>query len=633
MAHTIIGTAGHIDHGKSSLVKALTGTDPDRLVEEQERGMTIDLGFAFLNENIAFIDVPGHERFIKNMVAGVSTVNMAMLVIAADDGVMPQTREHLDILSLLHLSSGIIVITKIDLVDQDLLALVEGDIAELVKGTFLQSAPVFKVSTKTGEGIDLLRSYLFDIGAKVEPRPDRGVFWLPVDRSFTIKGFGTVVTGTVLSGRATVGDSLEMLPAQKELRVRGIQTHGRTATEAKLGDRAALNLTNIARDEIDRGDVLATPGQFAPTRLFDVRLSLLGNAKKPLANRTRLRLHVGTREILARVKLLDRDQLEPGDSSISQLLLEKPAVAMRRDPFVIRQYSPAITIGGGIILDVNPKPHRRHHPETLRHLAGMENPDPFEILTSLLLSSQDREMSLDDLSKSSGLTAEQLRGHLDGLVQEKQIIQLGSRSKPMFFHKTNYARLLERLRETLQSFHSKEPLRPGMSKAELKNQAAANASPQLFESALANLIQDGFIEEQPQWVKLADHRIQLSSKDEEMGEAIFHLLLQNEFATPSAEELARRLGRPLSEVLRVLGALQGMGKVVRLEGDIYFHAEAVEEAKRRLLDWIQAHEEISVSQFRELLSTTRKYAMALLLHFDQIHLTERVGDVRYLKSS
>ena len=424
-----------------------------------------------------------------------------------------------------------------------------------------------------------------------------------------------------------------MLPARKDVRVRGIQTHGKTATEAKLGDRAALNLTNIAKDEIQRGDVLATAGQFTPTVLFDVKLSLLTSAKKPLANRTRIRLHIGTREILARVKLLDRDQLEPGDAAIAQVRLEQSAVAMRRDPFVIRQYSPTITIGGGIILDVNPKPHRRYHQETLRHLANMEKQDPLEMLTSLLLSRHGAEMSIDDLIKGSGLAADQLRNHLDQLVQQEQIIQFGSRNKPLFFHKINYARLQERIIETLRAFHNKEPLRPGMSKAELKSQATEGASHQLSELALGNLIQNDIIEEQPQWVKLAEHRIQLSSKDEEIGESISAILLQNKYATPSPDELARQIGKPFAEVQRVLGALQGMGTILRLEGDIFFHAEAVKEAKQQLLDWMQARKEISVSQFRELLNTSRKYAMALLQHFDQVQFTERVGDVRYLKSS
>jgi selenocysteine-specific elongation factor len=632
MAHIIIGTAGHIDHGKSSLVKALTGTDPDRLVEEQERGMTIDLGFAFLDENIAFIDVPGHERFIKNMVAGVSTVDMAMLVVAADDGVMPQTREHLDILSLLNLKRGLIVITKIDLVDAELLQLVEEDIHDLIADSFLQAAPMFRVSTKTGAGIDVLRNALISLANQAEPRPDHGALWMPVDRSFSIKGFGTVVTGSVLSGSVRAGELLDLLPAQKEVRVRGVQSHGQTVAEARLGDRAALNLANIAREEIQRGDVLATHGNFSPSSLFDAKLTLLKGAKKPLAHRSRIRLHVGTREILARVKLLDSDKIEPGNSALVQLQLEQPAVAMRRDPYVIRQYSPTITIGGGIILDTNPKPRRRFHKETLLYLQNMEKEDPREMLTSLLFGRQNSEISAEDLIKSSGLTSEFVHNILDQLEQLQEIIRLGSKSKPLFLYRLNYVRLQERLVEILQAFHSKEPLRPGMSKAELKGQITAGISQQLFELTLSALIKNGIVEEQPQWVKLTEHRIQLSPKDEETAKAIRQSLLEDKFNTPTEEEIAGRIGKPIAEVHRTIGAMQGLGEVLHLEGDIYFHSKAVEEAKARLFDWAKKNEEISVSQFRELLNTTRKYALALLLHFDQQRITERVEDVRIIKS-
>ena len=627
MSHIIIGTAGHIDHGKSSLVKRLTGTDPDRLSEEQERGMTIDLGFAFLTDNIAFIDVPGHEKFIKNMVAGVSTVDMAMLVVAADDGVMPQTREHLDILSLLQVREGVIALTKIDLVEPDWIALVEEDIRSLVKGTFLEKAPIFRVSSATGAGVDALREALIQMADRAHGRKDRGVFWMPVDRSFTIKGFGTVVTGSVLSGQVAVGESVELLPAQRVVKIRGIQTHGKAVEAARLGDRAALNLANISKDEIERGDVLATPEYFEPSRIFDVRFHLLRSAQRPLKHRTRVRLHVGTREIMARIRPLDAEVIEPGQSAFVQLFLEEPAVAIRRDPFVIRQYSPPITIGGGTILDTNPVRHKRFDAGVLERLAALEEHDPTEVVVSALLA-RPIQTDLKELIRASGISEAELIKILDGLVQQGLVIRWGPANNPFFFHSLQMDRLKERLLNALEEFHRKEPLRPGMSKAELRNQLGEGLAAVLFERALEGLKVEGKLDESQQWVKLKAHQIRLSENERELADVLTKELLSRRFATPSEEELSRTASAPVQEVRRVLGALQGLGDVVRIEGNIYFHHEAVEEAREKLIRFGRQNEEISVSQFREMLGTSRKYAMALLTYFDQIGLTERVGEVR-----
>jgi len=630
MAHIIIGTAGHIDHGKSALVKALTGTDPDRLAEEQERGMTIDLGFAFLTDNIAFIDVPGHEKFIKNMVAGVSTVNAAMLVIAADDGVMPQTREHLDILSLLQVEQGLIAVTKIDLVDAEWLEMVIEDIRDLVKGTFLKQAPIFRVSSVTGEGVDKLRQAILEMAGRIRARQDRGVFWMPIDRSFTIKGFGTVITGSVLSGTVTPGDTLEILPQKRTVKVRGIQKHGKPATEATLGDRAALNLTNIAKDEIHRGDVIATANYFTPSTLFDGKFRLLASAKKAMKNRTRVRVHLGTSEIMARVKILGQEKIEPGESAFVQLILEEEAVAMRHDPFVVRQYSPPITIGGGTILDTNPEPHRRFDENALKHLQSIETQNPEEIISAALLSRPYTEIDVQELAQKTGIDLKQLADALAEMEQKDIVMRLGSAKSPKYFHVVNYDKLKNKILSILKDFHTREPLRPGMSKAELKAQVTANISNNLFEKALNDLKENEQIEEQPQWVKLQSHRIKLSPEDEKLARSILDLLSAAQFSTPSDKEMADQLQQPMADIQRVLGALQGLGDILRMEGNIYFPAQSIEEAKKRLMDFARSKEEISVSEFRELLGTSRKYAMAILGHFDQIGLTERVGDVRVI---
>ncbi len=630
MSHIIIGTAGHIDHGKSALVKRLTGSDPDRLVEEQERGMTIDLGFAFLTDNIAFIDVPGHERFIKNMVAGVSTVDLALLVVAADDGVMPQTREHLDILSLLQLSHGAVAITKIDMVDEEWIDLVEEDVKNLLAGTFLQDAPVFRVSSITGAGVDALKKALIQLAEKTNSRPDRGVFWMPIDRSFTIKGFGTVVTGSVLSGKATAGDTLEILPAQRIVKIRGIQKHGQAANEAKLGDRAALNLASIGKDEIQRGNVLATANYFRPTVLFDTKLHLLNSANKALKNRSRVRVHVGTREILARLKILDREKIEPGEDSYVQIQLEGEAVAIRRDPFVIRQYSPPITIGGGIILDTNPRRHRRFDDELLARLKNMEREDPGELLETTLLAHSDAHVTLRDLVRITGLNENELEVQLNDLAQKDTILKFGAKANPAFYHKINFKMLQEHIVSALGMFHEKEPLRPGMNKAELKNQVGKKTTPRIFDLALDELIVKGEIKETMQLLKLKTHKIELSENDKKIAAEIVRLLSANKFSTPSAEEMAQITGKSVGDIRRVLGALQGKGDVLRMEGDIFFSKESIREAQEMLLNFAKTSEEITVSQFREKLGTTRKYAMALLGYFDQIGVTERVADVRVI---
>lgn len=633
MSHIIIGTAGHIDHGKSALVKKLTGSDPDRLVEEQERGMTIDIGFAFLTDNIAFIDVPGHERFIKNMVAGVSTVDLALLVVAADDGVMPQTREHLDILSLLQLQRGAIAITKVDLGDEEWVDLVEEDVRNLVAGTFLQDAPIFRVSSVTGQGVPELKKALIELAESTTSRPDRGIFWMPIDRSFTIKGFGTVVTGSVLSGKTARGDTLEILPAKRKVKIRGIQKHGHAADAANLGDRAALNLANIAKDEIQRGNVLATADYFVPTVLFDTKLHLLKSAKKALKNRTRVRVHVGTREILARLKILDREKIEPGEDAFIQIQLEAEAVALRRDPFVIRQYSPAITIGGGIILDTNPKRHRRFDEELLERLKKMEHKDPIEIVNTALLAQSSTQINLKELVRLTGLNEDELREIVDNLVAQNIVVKFGKNTNPSLLHQVNLKRIQENIQNTLLEFHKTEPLRPGMNKAELKNQTTANASPQAFELALNDLIASGVVAEDVQLVKLKSHKIELSARDEKIAAEIVHILAERKFSTPSEDEIANLTTAAGDDVRRVLGALQGMGKIQRMEGNIFFLKTSVDEARDILLRFAQTNEEISVSQFRELLETTRKYAMALLGYFDQIGLTERVADVRVINKN
>jgi len=620
--HKIIGTAGHIDHGKSSLVRALTGTDPDRLAEEQERGMTIDLGFAFLNENIAIIDVPGHEKFIRNMVAGVSTIDLALLVIAADDGIMPQTREHFDILKLLQLRHGIIALTKIDIVEKEWLEIVHEDIRSWIRGSFLEAAPIVPVSSQTSEGIAELRRLLITKAEETPSRNDRGIFWMPVDRSFTIKGHGTVVTGSVLSGEIHDGDSIELLPAQQTLRLRGIQTHGRTTARAQLGDRAALNVMNVSKNDIHRGDVLATPGSVEPSSRIDVKLSTLPSAAHPLAGRTRLRLHLGTREVMARVRLLDRDKLPAGASCYAQLILEEPVVALKREPFIIRFYSPQFTIGGGIILDAHPPLHRRHDRDILEHLKRLEDLNPVEIVISALVAIDKPPIKLIDLAKELGLTPMALEAIVQELVSQKIIYLRGN----LLLHRQNFHRLKVKIIESLGLFHTKEPLRPGMIKSALSLQVKTGLP--FFEATLEELTAEQLIAQQDDVIRLADFAIHLNPAEEKQAEKIMAILAGSPFLTPPPKIIAQMSGLSNDEIQHTLTALQGMGRIVRLDEDIYFTTAALAEVEKKLEQFAPEDSEFGVGEFRELLNTTRKFALPLLNYFDEKGITERIGEKR-----
>jgi selenocysteine-specific elongation factor len=625
MPHIIIGTAGHIDHGKSALIRALTGTDPDRLKEEKQRGLTIDLGFAFLGDDIAFIDVPGHEKFVKNMVAGVSTIDMAMLVVAADDGVMPQTREHLDILSLLQILSGILVITKTDLVETDFTDLVEEELRDLCKGSFMNDAPVFRVSAITGEGIEELKTHLLTHLNKNE-RPNRGFFWMPVDRSFSVKGFGTVVTGSVLSGQTAVGDALELLPDGKQVRVRNIQTHGHQATTVGMAERGAINIHPIDRENVHRGQVLATPGYFSASSRMDARLSLLPGSPRTLRNRSRIRLHLGTDEIMARVRLLERPELAPGSSQYVQLLLERPTVAMRRQPFVIRQYSPTLTIGGGIILDANATQFRKGDSARLAQLKASEKQDPLELIATVLLNDEQLEWTTTDLARKTGMPEQDLTPLLDTAKEQGEILAMGAGKKTRWIHRSALDRLEVLVRGTLTRFHEQEPLKPGISKAELKNQVADDLSASLFDKALQELEQNEVIENIQQWVRLTGYRIRLEPQDQKLADRIEKEYLEALFQPPDLSGLSKTLAANPVAIRKVIDAMIGQNKLIATGQDFYFHQQALIEAGKRLIETEKS--EISVSEFRELVNTSRKYALPLLTLMDDLGMTERVADVR-----
>ena len=401
--HVVIGTAGHIDHGKSLLTKVLTGTDPDRLKEEKERGMTTDLGFAFFGDNVTIIDVPGHEKFVRHMLAGASTIDLVLLVIAADDGIMPQTIEHFEITKLLGIKKGIIVITKKDLVDNEWLKLIEVDIKKMIQGSFLEKAPMISVSSITGEGIPELKKLINELIKNIEPKPDRGIFRMPIDRCFTMKGFGTVVAGTILSGSVKLGERIELLPQNKIARLRGIQIHNQSVNSATIGTRAALNLIGVEKEEIIRGNVLATVGYYHPTSLINASLYRLKDTPEPLKNMTRIRLHLGTAEIMSRILLLDKKELLTGEAGLVQLRLETPTVCDWNDHYVVRSYTPPRTIGGGIVLEAHPTKARRFDVELNERLTAIRQGDPENIIEQHLLKSGFLAKTIEVLAKETTL--------------------------------------------------------------------------------------------------------------------------------------------------------------------------------------------------------------------------------------
>ena len=630
MPHVIIGTAGHIDHGKTALVRALTGIDTDTLPEEQARGVTIDIGFAYWKENVTLIDVPGHERFVKNMVTGVCTVDIALLVVAADDGVMPQTREHLGILNLLGVRKGLVALTKTDLADPEWVALVAEDLRDLLQGTFLAEAPIVPVSSISGEGIPELRGLLEAEVEQVTERADRGVFRLPVDRVFSSQGFGTIVTGTVLSGAVHPRDTVTLLPADRQVRVRGVQTHGRDVESAGVGARAALNLADVEVADLHRGDILAQPGYFNATYMIDARLDMLPDAPVAMENRTRVHLHLGPREVLARVILLEADELNSGESQLVQFRLESPGVAARGDRFVVRRYSPVQTVGGGIVLDTQPPKHRRHRPEVLASIRPLEADDPVLAALARLSSAGAAGRTAAEMARDLGVDAGSARSALEELVSDGRAVCDGTGNGARFAERESWDGLLVAAEEALAAFHRENPLRPGILREALRPQVPGRPDKAPFERALAHLEEAGRVGRPGAYLALADHRIELSEGQEGIRRRIDEMLASGSAEPPDLADLCERIGGEASSVTDVVDAMQAMGQVVRLEEYLIFHPSAVGQIRQALVAYLKENGSIGVSAFRDLAGTTRKYAVPLLNHFDASGVTVREGDVRVM---
>jgi len=622
--HIVLGMAGHIDHGKTALVKALTGTNTDRLKEEVERGMTTDLGFAFLGEDITLIDVPGHEKFVKTMVAGVNTVDMACLVIAADDGVMPQTIEHFEILNLLGVSRGVVALNKIDMVEPEWVALVTEDIRKLLKGTALEAAPIVPVSGMTGQGVDDLKTALFDTAAQIGDRRDKGVFRMPIDRVFSIKGFGTVVAGTVLSGRVAADESVELLPQGETLRVRGLQVHDHGVEQSDVGFRTAVNLQGIEKNAIQRGDVLAEPGFYRPTSMMDTRFSLLSTSPKPLKNRARVRVHLGTAEVIARIVLLDRELYQPGDEGFVQIRFEKPVVGDMGDRFVIRSYSPVRTIGGGEVLDAYPSKHKPGQEAVLNRLGLLLKGDPAQAVAEHLRRQWFSPKTEDELARGLGLTKEDLSRRLNDLETRGAAVRIGKKR----WMDTENRRILERkIIALLSDFFAQYPLRLAIGSAEIRSRIKQPIDRLLFDTVCTEMAAAGQLEIDGERVRLAGRVVNLPQELADLKDAIEKALLAEPLAPPSQKALTEQFGKAAEDILSLL---QESGQMIRLEDGVLLHRSAVAMAQTQLVDLLKSKGSATISEIRQHWGTSRKYAVPLCIHFDNMGMTERDEDRRRL---
>lgn len=633
MAHIIVGTAGHIDHGKTALVKALTGIDADRLKEEKERGITIDIGFANLRlpdgTTIGFIDVPGHERFVKNMLAGVGGIDAVMLVIAADESVMPQTREHLDICSLLHIKRGLTVLTKVDATDPELVDLAEIEVHEFLKESFLDGAPVLRVSSVTGEGIPALIAALEAIAREVPGRDDSQVIRLPIDRCFTMKGFGTVVSGTLIAGHIRRDDEIEILPDRRSARVRGIQVHGASVEEAHAGQRTALNLQRLDLGEVERGMVLTAPGVFSPSAAFDVQVELLASAPGPIVRRKRIRFHIGTAELMGYVVLLGQDVLEPGGSSFAQVLLERPTFALPGDRFIIRQYSPMVTLGGGEILDSKPGRHRRSDPAVPQRLQLLQQSPLNARIAALVEGAGRRAMDADELIGRLGLGREQVDAALDALVREGALREVGDRPRALVVTAV-FEGAVDALLADVRRFHESDPLARGIGREDLKARALRGASPLVFRAALDHLVQQQLLAVDQDVVHVHGRVVTLKEDDARMRTTLeerFHALgLQ----APSADEVIRELEMERAPARKILQLMVADQVVVKIAEDMFVDAVALQKLIVEVRALKQNQDRFGVREFKELTGLSRKFAVPLLEYLDSQRVTRRVGDERVI---
>jgi selenocysteine-specific elongation factor len=632
MKYIILGTAGHIDHGKSSLVKALTGTDPDRLKEEKERGITLDLGFASLDlpggNRLGIVDVPGHEGLIKNMLAGVGGIDIVMLVIAADEGIMPQTREHLAICDLLHVKKGLIALTKMDMVEKDWLALAQEEVRDFVKGTFLEKSPIVAVSSKTGENLPVLVQELAKLANEVLPKSSNGILRLPIDRVFTMKGFGTVITGTLLSGTISTEQEVEILPRGIKTKVRGIQSHNLAVQRSVAGQRTAVNLQGVEKDQLARGDTIVSAGFFTPTRTLDAKLDLLKQAPRGLKTGSRIRFYNSTQESIGRITLLGANELAPGQEAYVQFRFEQPVIVQHGDRYILRFYSPMETLGGGMVLNPHPRRHKQAMMgESLKNLEVLERGT---IEDRLALYISGRGLAGMEEAEAIGTVAadkQEITTALASLTQKKGALRVDN----LYVHTSHLAALEKKALDIIAKYHKDNPLKPGLEKEELKGMLRMRLSPKVLNLTIDGLVKKKQVETDGSRLRLPGFKAAVGKDQSAFKDKIVEAIRKGGSQPPLREELPALFGITDKDAKDLLKLLAEEGRTVRINDSLHLHKDTLETIKADLKKHLEVKKEITMAEFRDIAKTSRKFAVPIMEYFDSQKLTQRVGDKRVLR--
>lgn len=629
MKNIIVGTAGHIDHGKTTLIKALTGRNTDRWEEEQRRGITIDLGFTYFDlkngDRVGIIDVPGHEKFINNMVAGVVGMDLVLLVVAADEGIMPQTREHMDILGLLGIKKSILVINKCDLVDEEWLELVEEEIQEELEGTFLEGAPVVKVSAATGQGLDELTDTIQQLMSdEVIAKDTQTIPRLPIDRAFTLSGFGTIITGTLISGMITREDVLEMYPIGKECKIRNIQVHGQNQDKCYAGQRVAINLSNVKKKEIRRGCVLAPKNSMKNTDLLDVKLKVLEDSMRILTNHERLHLYTGTSEILCRAVLLDKEQIGPGEEGLVQLRLEEEIAVKRGDRFVVRFYSPMETIGGGIVLEPNPVRKKRFDAQAIEELKKKESGSLGDVMELQIKEHGDTMITLAELAKVMAHSVDELKEYLEELEESGAIFVFQMKKDTYLWHRDSEFAVRQKIEETLQKYHSEHPYRYGMKKAEIHNTFLKKIKPNIFDAYIERMTGENVYGRREEYLSLPGYEVPKDAMYLQTEKLIEDTLEKAGYDFVRFSEIDfGKIPRQTAE--DVILMMIDEGKVIRINEEMFTMKHLMDEAKKKIQNHLKEENLITIAQVRDMFSTSRKSAKPILEYMDSIKVTKKTG--------
>ncbi len=631
--HVIVGTAGHIDHGKTSLVKALTGVDADTLAEEKSRGITIELGFVFMgtpepDREILFIDVPGHEKLVKTMVAGASNIDAALFVIAADEGINMQTREHFDILRFLDIPKGIIALTKSDLVDGQLIRARTKEIEGFVENSLLENAPIIPVSSVTQDGVQNIKEALFHVSREIRARKDTRIFRMPIDRVFTMQGFGTVVAGTILSGEIEEGDELEVFPDGIITKVRGIHLHQKKSPKSTIGKRTAVNLLNVEKDKLRRGQCLGVPGTLIPTKRLDVKLHLLTSCRE-IKNLSRLRFYTGTSETICRVALLDRDRIKPGESAPAQIILEKYVVAMPGDPYVIRTLSPLFTVGGGTIIDINPVKHQRFDENMLEGLKKLEG-DIDEQIDQIVYESEMMGIELKDVALTTGRNEQEIYTSIKNLILKGRIVEHQDGNTRQLLHKAFLDALLEKFIGLVNKHLDDHPDRLDAPYNELRSEMLEHTDQKIFRLVLENLIADNKIKRKGTNIALCGHQVQLTDNEKKIAAKIEQILMETGIESPVEGKIRQMVDLERLLFDKIMAALILKEKIVRLSDKVTYHSETIKLIEEIVLNYIKENGEITIAQLRDKLGVSTKYTQAILEYFSETGVTKRGKDYHTL---